>query len=143
MFETSNHSEFNWPCDSVNRHYITEKTLKAILYSKMNIPFIMDMNPYNFIELNKMGFWFLNTEFFDFDNTSSEEILSQNMKNSIFKSVEYVLNIYEHNQDLQQTHHELTKLFSEKMQNNFNIFMEYLYKPYNCEKLIKFILNDE
>jgi hypothetical protein len=35
----------------MNRQYITEKTLKAILYSKMNIPFIMDMNPINFIEL--------------------------------------------------------------------------------------------
>ena len=140
VFETSNHSEFNWPCDSINRQYITEKTLKAILYSKMNIPFIMDMNPYDFIELNKRGFWFLNTEFFDFDNISSEEVLAQNMKNSIFKSVEYVLNIYEHNQNLQQTHYELTKLFSEKMQNNFNIFMKYLTNPLNSSKLLDFIL---
>ena len=106
----------------------------------MNIPFIMDMNPYDFIELNKRGFWFLNTEFFDFDNISSEEILAQNMKNSIFKSIEYVLNIYEHNQNLQQTHYELTKLFSEKMQNNFNIFMKYLTNPLNSSKLLDFIL---
>lgn len=140
VFETSNYSEFKWPCNSINRHYITEKTLKAILYSKMNIPFIMDMNPYNFIELNKMGFWFLNTEFFDFNNISSEEDLAQNMKNSIFKSIEFVLNTYNETNCLQQTHNKLSKLFSEKMQNNFNTFMKYLTNPLNSSKLLDFIL---
>jgi hypothetical protein len=139
VFETSNYSEFKWPCNSKNRHYITEKTLKAILYSKMNIPFIIDMNPYNFIELNQLGFWFLNTEFFDFNNIS-EENLAQNMKNSIFKSIEYVLDIYSQTNNLQETHYKLSKQFSEKMQNNFSIFMEYLMNPPNNTKLLDFIL---
>lgn len=143
VFETSNHSEFKWPCNSKLRHYMTEKTLKAILYSKLNIPFIMDMNPYNFVELNKLGFWFLNTEFFDFEQIDSDDNISQNMRSSIFKSIEFVLDLYRKTGDLQETHHELTRLFSEKMQNNFKKFKEYLEKPKDNEKLLNFILNYE
>ena len=143
-FETTNFEEFIFPYQSFNRQYITEKTLKAILYSKMDIPFIMDMNPINFIELHEMGFWFLNSEFFDFSKTKFIDELSENMKNSIFKSIEYILELYKNNNsDLDKTHSELKLLYSDKMQNNYNLFMEYLVKPYNYEKLIKFILNDE
>jgi hypothetical protein len=143
-FETTNFEEFIFPYQSLNRQYITEKTLKAILYSKMDIPFIMDMNPINFIELHEMGFWFLNSEFFDFSTTKFIDELSENMKNSIFKSIEYILELYKVNEyDLDKTHSELKLLYGDKMQNNYNLFMEYLDKPYNCEKLIKFILNDE
>jgi hypothetical protein len=143
-FETTNFEEFIFPYQSMNRQYITEKTLKAILYSKMNIPFIMDMNPINFIELHEMGFWFLNSEFFDFSKTKFIDELSENMKNSIFKSIEYILELYKNNNsDLDKTHSELKLLYGDKMQNNYNLFMEYLVKPYNCEKLIKFILKDE
>jgi hypothetical protein len=143
-FETTNFEEFIFPYQSLNRQYITEKTLKAILYSKMDIPFIMDMNPINFVELHEMGFWFLNSEFFDFTKTKFIDEASENMKNSIFKSIEYILELYKNNDsDLDKTYSELKLLYSDKMQNNYNLFMEYLVKPYNCEKLIKFILNDE
>jgi hypothetical protein len=143
-FETTNFEEFIFPYQSLNRQYITEKTLKAILYSKMDIPFIMDMNPFNFIELHEMGFWFLNSEFFDFTKTKFIDEASENMKNSIFKSIEYILELYKNNNlDLDKTHSELKMLYSDKMQSNYNLFMGYLNKPYNCEKLIKFILKDE
>jgi hypothetical protein len=143
-FETTNFEEFIFPYQSLNRQYITEKTLKAILYSKMDIPFIMDMNPFNFVELHEMGFWFLNSEFFDFSKTKFIDEASENMKNSIFKSIEYILELYKkNNSDLDKTHLELKLLYSDKMQNNYNLFMEYLVKPYNCKKLIKFILKDE
>jgi hypothetical protein len=66
------------------------------------------------------------------------------MKNSIFKSIEYILELYKNNNyDLDKTYSELKLLYGNKMQNNYNLFMEYLVKPYNCEKLIKFILKDE
>ena len=144
VFETTNFEEFIFPYQSMNRQYITEKTLKAILYSKMDIPFIMDMNPINFIELHEMGFWFLNSEFFDFSKTKFIDELSENMKNSIFKSIEYILELYKSNEyNLDKTHLELKTLYSDKMQLNYNLFMGYLNKPYNSEKLIKFILKDE
>lgn len=140
VFETSNYSEFQWPSNSKERHYITEKTLKAILYSKLNIPFIVDMNPYSYVELSKLGFWFLNTEFFNFEQVDSDENISQNMKSSIFKSIEFILDLYNKTGSLQQTHSKLTELFSEKMQNNFNIFMKYLKTPKNSNNLLDFIL---
>ena len=143
-FETTNFEEFIFPYQSMNRQYITEKTLKAILYSKMNIPFIMDMNPINFIELHEMGFWFLNSEFFDFSKINFIDELSENMKNSIFKSIDYVLELYKNNAyDLDKTHLELTQLYGNRMQLNYNLFMGYLNKPHNNEKLLNFILTNE
>jgi hypothetical protein len=143
-FETTNFEEFIFPYQSINRQYITEKTLKAILYSKMDIPFIIDMNPINFVELHEMGFWFLNSEFFDFSKTKFMDELSCNMKDSIFKSIEYILELYKINEyNLDKTHLELKMMYGDKMQSNYNLFMGYLNKPYNCEKLIKFILKDE
>jgi len=141
LFETTNYKTFNWPSNSKNRQYITEKTLKAILFSKLNIPFIVDMNPYNFLELHKLGFWFMNTEFFDFEKINSDKEIAENYKNSIDKSIEYVLNTYKENgSDLNKTHKKLEVLYSNKMQNNFNQFMKYLEGPKNCDKLIEFIL---
>jgi hypothetical protein len=91
-----------------------------------------------------MGFWFLNSEFFDFSKTKFMDELSCNMKNSIFKSVEYILELYKNNEyNLDKTHLELKMMYGDKMQSNYNLFMGYLNKPYNCEKLIKFILKDE
>ena len=141
LFETTNYNSFNWPNNSKNRQYITEKTLKAILFSKLNIPFIVDMNPYNFIELHKMGFWFMNTEFFDFDKINSDDEISENYKSSIDKSIEHVLELYKENYgDLNKTHFKLEKLYSNKMQNNYNQFMKYLERPKNNDNLIEFIL---
>ncbi len=141
LFETTNHKTFGWPSNSKNRQYITEKTLKAILFSKLNIPFITDMNPYNFLELHNMGFWFMNTEFFDFNKVNSDDEISDNFKNSINKSIEHVLNLYKNNNsDLNKTRDELERLYSDKMQNNFNQFMQYLERPKNNDKLIEFIL---
>jgi hypothetical protein len=62
------------------------------------------------------------------------------MKSSIFKSIEFILDLYNKKGSLQQTHNKLTELFSEKMQNNFNIFMKYLKTPKNSNNLLDFIL---
>lgn len=141
LFETTNYKTFKWPSNSKNRQYITEKTLKAILFSKLNIPFITDMNPYNFLELHNMGFWFMNTEFFDFEKIHSDDEISENFKLSIIKSVEHVIELYKENYgDLNKTHFKLEQLYADKMQNNFNQFMKYLEGPKNCDKLIEFIL---
>lgn len=141
LFETTNHKTFGWPSNSKNRQYITEKTLKSILFSKLNIPFITDMNPYNFLELHNMGFWFMNTEFFDFQKIHSDDEISENFELSIIKSVEHVIELYKQNYgDLNKTHFKLEQLYADKMQNNFNQFMKYLEEPKNCDKLIEFIL---
>lgn len=141
VFETINYNTFDCPANSKGRNYMTEKVQKAILFSKLNIPFIVDMSAYNFIELNNAGYWLLNTEFFDFDKVKSEDELADNMKNSIIKSVEYVIDLYkENNYDLTKTHEKLVELYSDKMQNNYNLFVKYLNAPKDHDKLIEFIL---
>ena len=139
VFETLNYNAFGGPSKSTHRNYITEKTLKAILFSKLNIPFIMDMNPYDFLELHKLGFWFMNSLFFDFDKVNSNEELAENMYNSIIKSVEYVSELAG-DWGLDDTHKYLVESYGDKMQNNFDQFMKYLEKPKNNDKLIEFIL---
>jgi len=141
VFDTLNHKSTGGPADGTNRHYINEKSLKAILFSKLNIPFILDTNPYNFKILNDLGFWFLNSEFHTFDSNKSENEMIEETKNSIIKSIEYLIDIYKKNDcNLNNTHAELVKLYESKMQNNYNTFIKYLSEPKDGDKLLNFIL---
>ena len=141
IFETINYNTFDCPANSKGRNYMTEKVMKSVLFSKLNIPFIIDMSPYNFVEFNDMGFWLLNSEFFDFDKVNSEDEMTESMKNSILKSIEYIIDLYKKSKcDLTKTHEKLVELYSDKMQNNYNLFVKYLTAPKNHDKLIDFIL---
>jgi hypothetical protein len=141
VFDTLNHRSIDGPAEAIGRSYINEKALKAILFSKLNIPFIIDTNPYNFNILNDLGFWFLNSEFHTFskNKTTSEMVLET--KNSIISSIEYLIGLYEKNNfDLDKTHNELVSLYGHKMQNNYFTFMKYLEEPKDGDNLINFIL---
>ena len=141
IFDTLNHTSTQGPADGTNRYYINEKALKAILFSKLNIPFILDTNPYNFQILNDLGFWFLNSEFHTFDKNKTEPELILETRNSIMKSIEHLIDIYKkNNMDLNQTHNELVNLYESKMQNNYKTFIKYLSEPKDGDKLLNFIL---
>lgn len=141
VFDTLNHESMEGPSDGTHRFYINEKSLKAILFSKLNIPFIIDTNPYNFKLLNELGFWFLNSEFHNFDFEKNEQNLKEDMKHSLIKSIEYLISIYKENEnDLNKTHKVLVNKFESKMQNNYNTFIKYLSEPKDGDKLLNFIL---
>jgi hypothetical protein len=141
VFDTLNHSAIQGPADGTKRHYINEKALKAIMFSKLNIPFILDTNPYNFHILNDLGFWFLNSEFHTFDKTKTESQMIKETRDSIIKSIDYLIDIYKKNNfNLNDTHAELVKLYESKMQNNYNTFIKYLSEPKDGDKLLNFIL---
>jgi hypothetical protein len=140
VFDTLNHTSTEGPSDGTKRYYINEKALKAILFSKLNIPFIMDTNPYNFKILHDLGFWFLNSEFHSFEEKSEKQMIEET-KNSIIKAIEYLIDIYKKNDfNLNDTHAELVKLYESKMQNNYNTFIKYLSEPKDGDKLLNFIL---
>lgn len=144
MFDTLNHSSTEGPSDGSLRYYINEKALKAIMFSKLNIPFILDSNPYNMQLLNDLGFWFLNSEFHTFDKNKSEKEMIEETHNSIIKAIEHLIYIYKKNDcNLNATHNELVKLYESKMQNNYNTFMQYLVEPKDGDKLLNFILYGE
>ena len=141
IFDTLNHTSTQGPADGTNRYYINEKALKAIMFSKLNIPFIIDTNPHNLHILNDLGFWFLNSEFHTFDKTKTESQMIKETRDSIIKSIDYLIDIYKKNDcNLNDTHAELVKLYESKMQNNYNTFIKYLSEPKDGDKLLNFIL---
>lgn len=141
IFDTLNHQSIQGPNDSTDRYYINEKALKGILYSKLNIPFILDTNPNNFEILNNLGFWFLNSEFYEFNTNKTTEDRVIPMQNSIINTIEYLISIYKENDcDLNKTHSILVEKYGDKMQNNYNTFIKYLTDAPNGDKLINFIL---
>lgn len=141
IFDTLNHASTQGPADGTNRYYINEKALKAIMFSKLNIPFIIDTNPHNLHILNDLGFWFLNSEFHTFDKTKTESQMIKETRDSIIKSIDYLIDIYKKNDcNLNDTHAELVKLYESKMQNNYNTFIKYLSEPKDGDKLLNFIL---
>lgn len=141
IFDTLNHASTEGPAEATGRYYITEKMLKAILFSKLNIPFIVDTNPYNFNILNDLGFWFLNSEFHTFDKNKSKDEMVLETRQSIISATEYLIDLYKkHNYDLNGTHNELVSLYGSKMRNNYSTFMKYLEEPKDGDKLIDFIL---
>jgi hypothetical protein len=141
IFDTLNHVSVQGPADGTNRYYINEKALKAIMFSKLNIPFIIDTNPHNLHILNDLGFWFLNSEFHTFNKTKTESQMIKETRDSIIKSIDYLIDIYKKNDcNLNDTHTELVKLYESKMQNNYNTFIKYLSEPKDGDKLLNFIL---
>ena len=111
------------------------------MFSKLNIPFIIDTNPHNLHILNDLGFWFLNSEFHTFDKTKTESQMIKETRDSIIKSIDYLIDIYKKNDcNLNDTHAELVKLYESKMQNNYNTFIKYLSEPKDGDKLLNFIL---
>lgn len=141
IFDTLNHTSIDGPAKATGRSYINEKALKGIIYSKLNIPFIIDTNPNNFEILNKLGFWFLNSEFYQFDTDKLIEEKVVPMQNSIINAMEYLISIYKENDcDLDKTHQSLVEKYGDKMQNNYNTFIKYLTDAPNSEQLLNFIL---
>lgn len=112
--------------------YLNEKALKGILFSKLNIPFILNTTLKNFKILKETGFWFLNSEFTDYD-----------VKDGIVKTISFLNDLHQQTGDYQQTHSKLVDMFGEKMQNNYTLFHQYLEKPYNHDKFLKFISNNK
>ena len=113
IFDTLNHVSVQGPADGTNRYYINEKALKAILFSKLNIPFIIDTNPHNLHILNDLGFWFLNLEFYSdnveesvYDSIKFLKELKENLKNPLsqegIKELEELLEIVSYGDYLDQ-----------------------------------------
>ena len=122
--------------------YFNEKSLKAILYSKLNIPFIFDTTEYSLDKLKELGFWFLNMEFTD--DTSDYYLGKYNRVNDgIIKTIEFLNKLYEESYDLDKVHKTLVDMYGYKMKKNYDLFHHYLEYPPNSDKIIEFILNWE
>lgn len=121
----------------------TEKIVKGLLFSKLNIPSILYCNDDLMIKLYKDNFWFLNFEFINFDkfeNLNIDEKICV-IDDSITKSVKFILNLFEENSnDLKKTNQSIVKMFSNKMQNNYKIFNETIEDIKIQDDIMDFIL---
>lgn len=138
VFETLNYNQdFE---TKLRLEYLSEKTLKALLFSIHNIPFILDCNPYSFVSLNSDGYWFLNSEFFNGTENDSHDVITEKMKVSIIKSIEFLNKLYEdYDGNFNDIHQYFIDNFGNKMQKNFELIDKYLTNPDN-DKLLNFIL---
>lgn len=139
VFETLNHGlEFN--CTH-RLEYLGEKTLKPLLFSFLKMPFILDCNPYSFIDLSKDGYWFLNSEFFKYTENDSVPELIQNFSKSLDDSILFLDSLYRDNSgNLEVISNILYNTYKQKIDNNFSKIIEDVNYPKNGESLLNFIL---
>lgn len=93
------------------REYITEKTLKAILFSEEYLFFILFSTDYIFKTLTDLGFWFLNSEFYDGD-----------IEQSVMDAINYVGDLKTKLEDNQLVYEHLLELHKDKLENNIKVF---------------------
>lgn len=126
------------------RQYITEKTLKAICFSEENIFFIWYGPTKLFKYLNDLGFWFLNSEFYN----ESIQIPQYNdapyyshMEDSVIQSANYLKKLKTKFKDNKLVHNYLIENYGEKLKNNVELFKKILNNYPKNTKLLKTIKN--
>lgn len=138
VFETLHHSiEY----ESIHRlEYISEKTLKPLLFSFLKMPFILDCNPYSFIDLTKDGYWFLNSEFFTYEESDNYEIIIEKFSNALDKTIVYLEDLYK-SYSLDEVSDIIYEKYKRKIDTNFKKIIEDVNNPKNGDLFIDFILN--
>lgn len=131
------------PNQQPGAYHISEKTVKAILFSNFEIFFIYYAMPDLVIRLYDDGFWFLNFEFIDFNVLKKETFLNQVkiLQKSITDSVEYLKYLNNEAKDLSTIHEDLLKKFGKKLKNNYILFTEILNDKELSKEVVDFILN--
>lgn len=137
VFETLHHStEF----ESIHRmEYISEKTLKPLLFSFLKMPFILDCNPYSFIDLTNDGYWFLNSEFFSYEESDNYEIIIEKFSNALDETILYLEDLYK-SHNLDDISNILYEKYKDKIDTNFKKITEDVNNPKNGDLLLDFIL---
>lgn len=115
--------------------HITEKTLKSIIFCEENIFFIWIGQPALFRYLTKLGFWFLNSEFYNMENLDNSDN-SDNMKQSAIDSSTYLKQLKEELISNDLVHEYLMNKYGHKLKNNVAIFKNVLN---TCNKQNQYI----
>lgn len=139
VFETLHHTiEYN---SHQRIEYLGEKSLKPLLFSFLKMPFVLDCNPYSFIDLTKDGFWFLNSEFFNYNEDDDVVTLTNNFSKSLDESIKFLESIYNNNLgNLEKISTNLYNQYKTKIDNNFSKIIEDVNYPKNGKSLLNFIL---
>ena len=119
--------------DEPNNHHITEKTVKSILFSKLNIPSILFAHQEILLKLKEDGFWFLNFDFIDFDKlkkwqeSDDEREGAVIVDNSVLKSADFILELdKKFKGNKKEIENYIVENYSDKLQNNYKLFKNIL-----------------
>lgn len=114
-----------------NRIMVTEKTTKGLLFSKENIFFIWYGHQMFIPYLKDYGFWFLNFEFYNHNDSVGKNTA---ILQSVFKTVEYLKelkNTYKTNNAVYQ---HLMNKYGHKLENNGRLFDNLIN---NCDTYLR------
>lgn len=112
------------------RRYITEKTLKTILFSEENIFFIWYGPEDIYKYLTNIGIWFLNSEYY-----------VDCIENSVYKTIDELKKMKEELADNNLVYESLLEKYGSKLENNVHIFNSLLEEYYKKDDIINFIKN--
>jgi len=112
------------------RFYITEKTLKAILFSEANIFFIWYGPKSLLSHLIDLGFWFFNLEFY-----------SDNIEQSVYHSINHLKELKETHLTNEELHKYLVNTYGHKLQKNVELFKNILNSYDKKDSLLNLIKN--
>lgn len=151
IFETlhSNANEENPNNKMHGRQYITEKTLKAICFSEEEVFFIWYGPVKLFKHLIEMGFWFLNSEFYNEEIETPKVVIYKKdmilsysaMEQSVIDTSIFLKTLKDKLNDNNLVHSYLMGKYGEKLKNNIKLFKELLNSYPKKEDVLNLIKN--
>jgi len=149
VFETmSSYGNFDKDAENTSRYgrqNITEKTLKAIAFSEENIFFIWYGPTKLYKYLMDMGFWFLNSEFYNESIELPQDgnlISYSHMEQSVIDAALYLKKLKEEYKTNNEVHNYLIDTHGHKLQKNVELFKNIL-NDYNKKDLILNYIKNE
>jgi hypothetical protein len=130
VFETFGPSDNPSENISWSGEYITEKTLKAILFGQADIFFIWYGSEYFFEYLKDCGFWFLNTEFYQ-----------KNVHQSAKDTILYLKTLKEALKTNEAVQSHLLEKHDEKLKNNMKVFNNIINNYPERQRILQ-LIND-
>jgi hypothetical protein len=130
--------------NSYSRQYITEKTLKALLFSEENIFFIWYGPTKLYKHLMDMGFWFLNSEFYDESIRIPRNYQLPGysyMEQSVVDTSNYLKSLKEEYKTNEDVHQHLMEKYGHKLEKNVELFKEILNSYSKKDEVINLIKN--
>lgn len=115
------------------RDKLSEKTLKALLFSKTNTFTIYNSNPFHVKWLQEHDFWFLNFEFlegFDKDDIYNEEkFLHYDVRVTVYKACEYLKQLKQKYKTNNDVHKYLCDKYGHLLERNYTNIMKLIDTP--------------
>jgi hypothetical protein len=122
-------------------NWFTEKTLKAILFSKFSYNILY--KDFNSLKLLKdHGFWFLNFEYIKWDTPLTPSETIDMIHDSIYLAIGEVTKLYKELKDYNLVMDRLDEKYHTNRMQNYHLIQDYIVNPIYRNQLLDFLFND-